>query len=75
MALLMSLQREMAKMKRNNEEEILALRRENEEMKRRLEKGGPSGGLSNPARKSLTTPTGTKSVEESKPTHTRSLTT
>jgi len=69
--LLMSLQREMTEMKRKNGEEILALWRENDEMKRKLAEGGPFGGLGNPVGKSLTTPTGTKTVEEPKPTHTQ----
>jgi len=36
MTLLMSLQREMTEMKKMNEEDILALRRENEEIKKKL---------------------------------------
>jgi len=36
MTLLMSLYREMAEMKRKNEEKIFALRKESEEMKRKL---------------------------------------
>jgi len=36
MVVLMSLQREMAEKKKKNEEEILALQKENEEMKRNL---------------------------------------
>ena len=58
-------------MKRKNEEEILSLRKENDEMKRKLAEGGSSRRLGNPARKSLTTPTGPKAVEEPKKTHTQ----
>jgi len=46
----------MAEMKRKNEEEILALQKENEKMKK-LVRGGPSSGPSNLVGKSLTTPT------------------
>jgi len=48
MALMMSLWREMDEMKKKNEEEILALRRENEEMKRKLIGEDPSAGRPNP---------------------------
>lgn len=41
MALLMSLQREMAEMKHKNEEEIRTLWTENEDMKRQLTEGNP----------------------------------
>jgi len=71
MALMMSLRREMDEMKKKNEEEILALRRENEEMKRKLIGEGPSGRPSNPVEKPDATPTGTKVVEEPKPTRTQ----
>ena len=45
-----------------NEEEILALRRENEEMKKKFAKGGPFGGPSHP--------TGPRTIEEPKAIHT-----
>jgi len=55
MTLLISLQKEMVDMKtRNektkqmNEDEILALRKENEEMKKKFVEGGPSCTLSSP---------------------------
>jgi len=73
MTLFMSLQREMVEMKRRNEEitrkneeEILALRKENEEMKMKFVEGGPSVGLTNLVGRSFTTPTDPKTVEESK---------
>jgi len=73
MALLMSLQREMAEMKRRNEkitrkneDEILALRKENEEIKRKFVEGGLSAGPTNLVRRSFTTPTNPKTVEEPK---------
>jgi len=68
MALLMSLQREMAEMKRRNEEtaqknddEILALRKENEEMRRKLGEGGSSVGPTNLVNRLFTDP---KTVKE-----------
>ena len=61
MVLLMSLQREMNEMRKKNEEEILALLKENEEMKKLTEEG-PSGGPNNLAGKSQTTPTNTKTA-------------
>ena len=70
MALSMSLQKEMAEMKRRNEEtkrenedEILALQKENEEMKRKFVDGGPSAGSTNLVGRSFTSP---KTVEKPK---------
>jgi len=61
----------MDEMKKKNEEEILVLRRENKEMKRKLIRESPSGGLSNPLGRPDATPAGTKVVEEPKPTRTK----
>jgi len=73
MTLLMSLQREMVEMRRRNgeaarknENEILALRKENEKMKRKLSGWRLSVGLTNLVGRSFTTPTGFKTVEEPK---------
>jgi len=61
--LLLSLQREMAKLRRRNKEvsrknekEIQALRRDNEDMKRKLIEGGPSIVPTNLVGKSVTSP-------------------
>jgi len=61
--LLLSLQREMAKMKRRteevvhqNEKERQTLQRENEEMKKKLMEGGPSTRPTNVVGRSLHTP-------------------
>ena len=61
--LLLSLQREMAKMKRRaeeaaqkNEQELQVLRRENDEMKKKLGEGGPSVLPTNVVGKSYTSP-------------------
>jgi len=63
MALFMPLQKEMAKMKRRNEEtkrknenEILTLENENEEMKKKFVEGGPCVRPTNPVGRSFTTP-------------------
>ena len=73
MAVLMSLQKEMAEMKRTNketkkknEDEILALWKENEEMRRKFVEGGPSTGSTNLVGRSFTTPPGPKTVKEPK---------
>jgi len=80
MALLVSLQREITEMKRENEEmqwkseeDILAFRRENEEIKMKWVEGGPSFGPGNPARKSFIHPTGPKTVEESRAIYTQEI--
>ena len=69
--LLLSLQREMVEMKRKieeaaqkNEQEMQALRRENEEMKKKLMEGGPSAGPTNVVGRSYTSPPNPKPVEE-----------
>jgi len=61
--LLLSLQREMVEMRRKteevvqkNEQELQVLRRENEEMKKKLGEGGPSVILTNVVGKSYTSP-------------------
>jgi len=60
MALLVSLQMQMDEMEKKNKEKIQALRKENEEMKKKLIKGLPSLEPSHPARTSHTTlPTNT----------------
>jgi len=63
MVLFISLQKEIVEMKRRNEEtkqknedEILAFRKENEEMKRKFVEGGPFVGLANLVGRSFTTP-------------------
>jgi len=73
MTLLMSLQKEMAKMKKRNEEitrineeEIPTLQRKNEEMKRKFVEGGPSVEPTNLISRSFTTPTNPKTIEELK---------
>jgi len=73
MTLFMSLQGEMVEIKRRNEEitrkneeEILALRKENEEMKMKFVEGGPYVGPTNLVGRSFTTPTDPKTVEEPK---------
>jgi len=45
MVLLSALQREMVEMKQRNEEEICILKQENEDMRRKLERGHPSSPL------------------------------
>ena len=77
--LLLSMQTEMAEMKRKieevtqkNEQEIQDLRKENEEMKKKLLEGGPSIGPSNLVGRFYTSPPNPKPVEETKdkaPTH------
>jgi len=77
--LLLSLQREMAEMKRRtedvvqkNEQEMQALRRENEEMKKKLMEGGPSARPTNVLGRSYTSPPNLRLVEETRdkvPTH------
>jgi len=58
-----------------NEDEILALRKENEEMKRKFVEGGPSVGPTNHAGRSFTTPTDLRIVDELKDKiHSRRLT-
>ena len=79
MALLLSLQREMIEMKRKNEEitkkneqEMQALRAENEDMKKKMVEGGPSAGPTNVVDRSYTSPLNLRPVEETKdkvPTH------
>jgi len=69
----------MVKMKRkteeaikNNEQEMQALRKENEEMKKKLTDGGPCAGPSNVVGRSYTSPPNLRSVEETRdkvPTH------
>jgi len=73
MTLLMSLQREIAEMKRRNEEvtqkkedEILTLQKENEEMRRKLGEGEPSIGPTNFVDRSFTTPIDPKTIGEPK---------
>jgi len=68
MALMLSLRMEMDEMKKNNDEQIITLRRENEEMKRKLIGKGPSDGPSNLMGRPKTTSVGTKVIEEPKPT-------
>jgi len=72
-ALLLSLQREMAELRRRNEEvsrknkqEIEALRKENRDMKKKLVEGGPSIVPINLVGKSVTSPPNPKAVEETK---------
>jgi len=73
MALLLSLQREMAEMKRKNEkvmrkneQEMQALRTENEEMKKKLVEEGPSVGPTNVFDRSYTSPPNPRPVEETR---------
>jgi len=68
--LLLSLQREMAEMKRRaeeaaqkNEQELQVLRRENDEMKKKLGEGGPSIPPTNVIGKSYTSPPNPDVVE------------
>jgi len=77
--LLLSLQREMVEMKKKteeitmkNEQEIQALRKENEVMKKKLVEGEPSAGPTNVVGRSYTSLLNPKSVEEIRdkaPTH------
>ena len=71
--LLISLQREMAKMKRRtekfvqkNEQEMQALRRENDETKKKLMEGGPSTGPTNVVGRSFASPSHPRPVEETR---------
>ena len=71
--LLLSLQREMAEMRRRteeaaqkNEQELQVLRRENEEMKKKLGKGGPSVISTNVVGKSYTSPPDPDVAEETR---------
>jgi len=80
MTLLMSLQREMVEMKRKNEEvtwkneeEILALQKENEEMKRRFIEGGPFAVPTNLVGRSFTSPPDPK-TDQGQGTHSKVLT-
>jgi len=68
MVLLMSRQKEMKneETKRKNEDEILALWKENEEIKRKFAEGGPSTAPTNLVGRSFTTLTDPKIVEEPK---------
>jgi len=70
--MLLALQKEIVEMKkknekviRRNEEEITALKKENEEMKEIME-GGPLVESTNLVGRSFTTPVGPKTVEEPK---------
>jgi len=65
MTLLMSLQREMAKMNNKNEEKILTLRKKKEEMRKKLAVRASSDGPNNVVEKSFMTPF------EPKPSHTQ----
>ena len=77
--LLLSLQREMAEMKRKTEEagkknkqEMQALKKENEEMKKKLMEGGQSAGPTNVVGRPYTSPPNPRPVEETRdkvPTH------
>jgi len=71
--LLLSLQIEMIDLRRRNEEvsrkneqEIQALRKKNEDMKRKLVEGGPSVVLNNLVSTSFTSPPNPRAVEETK---------
>ena len=71
--LLLSLQREMAEMKRRteevvqkNEQEMQALRRENDETKKKLMEGGPSTGPTNVVGRSFASPSHPRPVEETR---------
>jgi len=73
MPLFLSLQREMAEMKmkneeatRKNEQEVQALRAENEEMKKKLVEGEPSAGPNNVVSRSYTSPPNPRPVEETR---------
>jgi len=52
--------------KRKNKDKILALRKENEEMKKKLVHEGPSVGPTNLTGRSFTTPTGPRTADEPK---------
>jgi len=72
-AMLLSLQKEMVELRRRNEEvsrkneqEIQALCRENEDMKRKLIEEGPSIVPTNLVGKSVTSPPNSRAIEETK---------
>jgi len=65
------IKRRNEKMQRKSEEEILALRRKNAEMKRKWMEGGPFVGPSNLAGKSFIHPTGLRTIEEPRAIHTQ----
>jgi len=76
--LMLSLQREIVEMKRRTkevfkkEQEMQALRRENEEMKKKLMEGRPSTGPTNVVGRSFTSPPNPRPVEDTRdkiPTH------
>jgi len=71
--LLISLQREMTEMKRRteeaiqkNEQKMQDLRRENDEMKKKLMEGGPSTEPTNVVDRSFASPSRPRPVEETK---------
>jgi len=71
--LLLSLQREMVEIKRRteeivqkNEQQMQALRRENDEMKKKLMKGGQSTGPTNVVGRSFASPSHPRPVEETR---------
>ena len=73
LTLLMSLQKGMTKMKRRNEEvtrkneeEIQALQRENEDMKKKLVERGPSIVSTNLVGRLITSPPNPRAIEETK---------
>ena len=60
------MRRKNEKVTRNNEEEILVLKRENEEMERKFVEGGPSVVPTNLVGRSFTSPPNLKTAEETK---------